>query len=136
MKAVVQGLSVGVDKHAVLPLDVTDLIITVQAVASGSEAPSVGIMLEQYQGVGITSLATHAEGVALTAISSVDGWTTWEVTLTFPDLPLHSGQYSLSFYLFDAQGLVIYDEWKDFILLQWLRPSLTPGLVRLPHRWS
>ena len=136
VKAVVQGLSVGVDKHAVLPLDVTDLIITVQAVASGSEAPSVGIMLEQYQGVGITSLATHAEGVALTAISSVDGWTTWEVTLTFPDLPLHSGQYSLSFYLFDAQGLVIYDEWKDSILLQWLRPSLTPGLVRLPHRWS
>ena len=93
-------------------------------------------MLEQFQGTGITSVATHAEGAKLTALDSRNGWTTWQVTLTFAQLPLHSGQYSLSFYLFDAQGLVVYDEWKDFIVFQWLSPSLTPGLVRLPHQWS
>jgi len=114
----------------------SDLVIRVRAVSVSVENPSVGVMLEQFQGIGITSVATHAEGVSLTALESKDGWTTWQVTLTFPQLPLHSGQYSLSFYLFDAQGLVVYDEWKDFIVFQWLSPSLTPGLVRLPHRWS
>ena len=113
-----------------------DLVIVVTAASHSDETPSVGVMLEQYQGVGITSLATHAEGAKLTALHSNGGWTTWQVTLTFHDLPLHSGHYSLSFYLFDAQGLVVYDEWKDHLDFQWVSPSLTPGLVRLPHRWS
>ncbi len=113
-----------------------DLVIVVTAASHSDETPSVGVMLEQYQGVGITSLATHAEGAKLTALHSNGGWTTWQVTLTFHDLPLHSGHYSLSFYLFDAQGLVVYEEWKDHLDFQWVSPSLTPGLVRLPHRWS
>ena len=121
---------------AVVTLTGSDLVIQVQAVSVSDETPSIGVMLEQFQGVGITSVATHAERAQLTALESKDGWTTWQVTLTFPDFPLHSGQYSLSFYLFDAQGLVVYDEWKDFIQFQWVSPSLTPGLVRLPHRWS
>ena len=119
-----------------LTLTGSDLVIQVQAVSVSDETPSFGVMLEQFQGVGITSVATHAEGAQLTALKCKDGWTTWQVTLTFPDFPLHSGQYSLSFYLFDTQGLVVYDEWKDFIQFQWVSPSLTPGLVRLPHLWS
>jgi lipopolysaccharide transport system ATP-binding protein len=114
----------------------SDLVIQVQAVSVSDETPSIGVMLEQFQGVGITSVATHAEGAQLKALASQDGWTTWQVTLTFSEFPLHSGQYALSFYLFDAQGLVVYDEWKDYIHFQWVSPSLTPGLVRLPHRWS
>ena len=113
-----------------------DLVITVTAASHSDETPSVGVMLEQFQGVGITSVATHAEGVKPIAIGNKDGWTTWQTTLTFQNLPLHSGHYCLSFYLFDAQGLVVYDEWKDHIDFQWVSHSLTPGLVRLPHRWS
>jgi lipopolysaccharide transport system ATP-binding protein len=101
-----------------------------------SETPSIGVMLEQYQGVGITSVATHAEGVVPTALYTANGCTTWQITLTFARLPLHSGQYALSFYLFDSQGLVVYDEWKDYIAFQWVNPSLTLGLVQLPHQWS
>ncbi|MFZ4480709.1 MAG: ABC transporter ATP-binding protein [Rhodoferax sp.] len=114
----------------------SDLIIQVRAVSRSDETPSIGVMLEQYQGAGITSVATHAEGVQPCALVTQDGWTSWQAVLTFPQLPLHSGQYSLSFYLFDAQGLVEYDIWKDFIVFQWVSPSLTPGLVRLPHQWS
>ena len=113
-----------------------DLVITVTAASQSDETPSVGVMLEQFQGVGVTSVATHAEGFKPVAIHNKDGWTTWQATLTFQNLPLHSGHYCLSFYLFDAQGLVVYDEWKDHIDFQWVSPSLTPGLVRLPHRWS
>ena len=113
-----------------------DLVIVVTAASYSDEIPSVGVMLEQFQGVGVTSVATHADGAKPIAIASNDGWTTWKITLTFHDLPLHSGHYCLSFYLFDTQGLVVFDEWKDYIDFQWVSPSLTPGLVRLPHRWS
>lgn len=114
----------------------SDLVIQVWAVSISDEMPSVGVMLEQFQGVGVTSIATHAEGIELTALETRAGWTSWHITLTFPQLPLHSGQYSLSFYLFDEKGLVVYDEWRDFIVFKWVSPSLTPGLVRLPHQWS
>ncbi len=114
----------------------SDLVIRVRAVSSSDEMPSIGVMLEQFQGIGITSVATHAERVPLKALETNARWTSWQVTLTFPQLPLHSGQYCLSFYLFDEQGLVVYDEWKDFIVFKWVSPSLTPGLVRLPHQWT
>lgn len=132
----VQNLRATGAPEAIPELTGSDLVIRVRAVSVNDEAPSVGVMLEQHLGIGITSVATHAEGVLLTALESDNEWTTWQVTLTFPQLPLHAGQYVLSFYLFDAQGLVVYDEWKNHIVFHWLSPSLTPGLVRLPHHWS
>jgi lipopolysaccharide transport system ATP-binding protein len=110
--------------------------ITLQAVTDEEAPPSMGFMLEQYKGVGIMSMATHAEGVQPVAMGRKQGQTEWSITLTLTDLPLHSGTYVLSFYLFDAQGLVVCDEWKDHIVFDWISPSLTPGLVRLPHAWS
>ena len=113
-----------------------DLVVEVEAVTAGSERPSFGVMLEQAHGVGITSMAQHADGALPTLIGESDGWSQWCTRLTFPDFPMHSGEYKLSFYLFDANGLVVYDEWKDHLSFHWTNPSLTPGLVHLPHRWS
>lgn len=113
-------------------LQAKDLRITMTAVGQGDECPSMGLMLEQASGVGITSLATHAEGVR--PVRQPDGL--WQITLVFPDLPLHSGEYTLSAYLFDERGLVIYEEWPDCERFKFLYPSLTPGLVRLPHYWK
>jgi len=87
-------------------------------------------------GTGITSVPTHADGVTPVKLRSEGGQCTWQATLTFTQLPLHSGSYVLSFYLFDTQGLVVFDEWKDHIVFDWSSPSLMPGLVRLPHVWS
>jgi lipopolysaccharide transport system ATP-binding protein len=117
-------------------LQATDVRITLQAFTDDVAPPSMGFMLEQYKGVGIMSMATHAEGVQPVALGRKQGQTEWSITLTLTDLPLHSGTYALSFYLFDAQGLVVYDEWKDHIVFDWISPSLTPGLVRLPHVWT
>lgn len=117
-------------------LKAKDLSITLVALTPHPETPSMGFMLEQYQGVGIMSLGTHAEGVTPKALETRDGWTKWSMTLTLTDLPLYSGAYVLSFYLADTHGLVIYDEWKDYQIFDWIKPSLTPGLVRLPHVWS
>ncbi len=117
-------------------LKTPDVRITLQAVTDDDTPPSMGFMLEQFKGVGIMSMATHAEGIQPVALGRKQGQTEWSITLTLTDLPLHSGTYVLSFYLFDAQGLVVCDEWKDHIVFEWISPSLTPGLVRLPHAWS
>ena len=98
----------------------------------GTQPPSVGLMLEQAHGVGITSIASHAEG----AVPRQVGEGVWEITLTFPDLPLHTGEYVISAYLFDTKGLVVCDEWRNCVHFMFTYPTQTPGLVRLPHRWS
>jgi len=134
--ALVHAEVLGLERGDDSPLRGADLVMRIRAVASGEEAPSIGVMLEQLHGVGVTSVATHADGAQPRVVQRQEETTTWEVTLTFAELPLHSGHYSLSFYLFDAQGLVVYDEWKDYVQFQWISPSLTPGLVRLPHRWT
>jgi lipopolysaccharide transport system ATP-binding protein len=113
-------------------LESPDLQVTVVARLADGEQPSIGIMLEQNHGVGITVAATHADGAS--AVQGADGL--WRATVTFPALPLHSGEYVLSAYLADAQGLVIYDEWLHCTVFAWECPSLVPGLVKLPHHWS
>ena len=109
-----------------------DLQVTVAARLADGERPSIGVMIEQAHGVGVTVAATHADG--WDPVRGADGL--WRATVTFPDLPLHSGEYVLSAYLADAKGLVIYDEWHHCISIVWAYPSLVPGLVRLPRRWS
>ncbi len=109
-----------------------DLRIELVARMADDEQPNLGVMLEQAHGVGITVAATHADGAA--AVRGADGL--WRATVTFPRLPLHSGEYVLSAYLADSQGLVIYDEWHHCTFFGWEYPSLVPGLVQLPHHWS
>ncbi|AEF92172.1 Teichoic-acid-transporting ATPase [Delftia sp. Cs1-4] len=109
-----------------------DLAVTITVRGRGDEPPNIGFMIEQSQGVGITSLGTHEEGVVPKPMG--DG--TWQSVLTFPDLPLHSGDYVISAYLFDATGLVVYDEWLHYLHVRFVAPKLMPGLVQLPHRWE
>ena len=109
-----------------------DLCLIVRVRGREDEVPSIGVMIEQLNGVGVTSVATHADGVVPRALG--DGRS--EVRLCFPELPLHSGEYVLSVYLFDASGIVVYDEWKACVTFSFVYPSLTPGLVRLPHTWA
>jgi lipopolysaccharide transport system ATP-binding protein len=113
-------------------LESPDLQVTVVARLAEGERPSIGVMLEQTHGVGITVAATHEDGAC--AVRGPDGL--WRATVTFPALPLHSGEYVLSAYLADSQGLVIYDEWLHCTPFAWESPSLMPGLVRLPHHWT
>jgi lipopolysaccharide transport system ATP-binding protein len=109
-----------------------DLQVTVVARLADDEQPNIGVMLEQAHGVGITVAVTHEDGAA--AVRSDDGL--WRATVTFTNLPLHSGQYVLSAYLLDSQGLVVYDEWLQCTYFAWEYPSLVPGLVKLPHHWT
>lgn len=113
-------------------LDSPHLRVTVRARAPEGERPQFGVMLEQTHGVGITSVTTHNDG----ALPVQDASGVWCVTVTFTDLPLHTGEYCVSVYLFDSQGLVVYEEWKDCAHFQHISAHSTPGLVHLPHLWS
>ena len=113
-------------------LQARDLVATIVVRGQGEERPNIGFMIEQDRGVGITSLATHEEGAAPTPL----GDRTWRSVLTFPDLPLHTGDYVISVFLFDESGLVTYDLWFKFMTFRFVSPTLMPGLVRLPHTWS
>jgi lipopolysaccharide transport system ATP-binding protein len=109
-----------------------DLAITVLAKVHPGEQPSIGVMLEQLHGVGITVVATHADQVQV--LADADG--VCRVTVTFANLSLHSGEYVVSAYLADDQGLVIYDDWHQCETFHWVYPSALPGLMQLPHHWS
>ena len=109
-----------------------DLTVTITARTTGDDCPSLGMMIEQANGVGITSAGTHADGVQPRAL----GNGLWQAQVTFGALALHTGEYVLSVYLFDAAGLVVHEEWPDCVRFLHVYGQSTPGLVRLPHVWS
>lgn len=113
-------------------LNSRDLVVTITVRGRDNERPNIGFMIEQSQGVGITSLATHEDGAAPVAVAPG----VWRSVLRFPDLPLHTGQYVISAFMFDHSGLVVYEEWLHFMHFRFVRPTLMPGLVRLPHEWG
>jgi lipopolysaccharide transport system ATP-binding protein len=113
-------------------LESPDLVICITAQAPLNETPQFGVMLEQVHGVGVTSAGTHYDSVAPTHM----GNGLWTVKLRFPKLQLFSGQYTLSAYLFDSQGLVVYEEWLHCIQFHHIFPGSTPGIVRLEHVWE
>ncbi|XAH22989.1 ABC transporter ATP-binding protein [Xylophilus sp. GW821-FHT01B05] len=113
-------------------LESRDLVATITVRGRGNERPNIGFMIEQSRGSGITSLATHEEGAV--PVLGEDGL--WRSVLSFPDLPLHSGEYVVSAFLFDESGLIVYDEWLRYLHFRFVSPTLMPGLVRLPHRWA
>lgn len=113
-------------------LNSKDLVATIVVRGRGDERPNVGFMIEQSKGVGITSLATHEEGAHPVSL----GNGLWRSILTFPNLPLHSGDYVISAYVFDESGLIVYDQWFQFFHFRFVSPTLMPGLVHLPHRWE
>ncbi len=118
------------DRPAVLRS--SNLVVTITVRGRGDECPHIGFMIEQSKGVGITSLATHEDGAV--PLRMDDG--NWRSVLTFPDLPLHSGDYVISAFLFDETGLAVYDEWFQFLHFSFIFPKALPGLVRLPHHWG
>jgi lipopolysaccharide transport system ATP-binding protein len=132
-RGVIRDLTIGpLAGDAPATLQGNALEVTVIAETAGDEQPNVAVMLEQVGGVGITSVATHVDGVQVSR--QPDG--SWRAVVTFPDLPLHSGEYVVSAYLFDGQGIIVYDEWYQHARFLYASPARLPGLVSLRHHWS
>lgn len=119
-----------VNEHGVL--DSTDLVLHMDARAPEGEQPVFAAMIEQLHGVGVTSVQSLHDG-AHPALGD-DGL--WHITLRFPALPLNTGQYVLGLYLFDASGLIVYEEWLHCLIFRFHNPRSTPGIVQLPRYWE
>lgn len=131
MPAQIVGFTVdGLD--AAGQLTSADLVVHMRVRVPEGEQPVFGVMLEQHFGAGITSVLSHRDG--FTPTRSADGL--WRASLRFPDLPLNTGEYVLGLYLFDAAGLVVYEEWQKCLIFKYSNPHTTPGLVQLPRRWE
>lgn len=113
-------------------LEADDLVVRVTADVPGGEQPSLAVMLERADKVCITAVGTHADGVAPIDL----GGGKWQATVTFPRLPLYSGEYMISAFLFDTSGTLVYEQWLDCQRFMVVFPTLEVGLVRLPHSWS
>jgi lipopolysaccharide transport system ATP-binding protein len=113
-------------------LNARDLVVRMTATVAGGECPNFGVMLAQTPEVGITSVTTCEDRVK--PKQRDDGL--WEATLTFPDIPLRSGECLVSGYLFDSHGMVVYDEWLHYLRFMVASPDKLPGLVSFPHYWT
>jgi lipopolysaccharide transport system ATP-binding protein len=109
-----------------------DLAVTLFAQMPQGEQPALAILLERSDGVGITAVGTHADHVEPVLLP--DG--RWRACVRFPQVPLYSGDYRISAYLFDAGGVAVYDEWKHCARFRFVYPTLETGIARLPHEWS
>jgi lipopolysaccharide transport system ATP-binding protein len=109
-----------------------DLVVTVDVQVADDEQPQIGVMLEQAKGAGITVVATHTDAVLPQRL----GNGLWRARVRFNDLPLYSGEYVVSAFLFDHAGLVVYDEWLHHTYFRVVYASALPGLIRLPHTWE
>ncbi len=109
----------------------SDLLVTVTALARQEEPPSIAVMLERADGVGITAVGSHHDRVWPRRLDN----DRWQTCLRFPDLPLYSGEYRVSAYLFDHEGVLVLDEWLQHAAFRVVYPTLEVGLVRLPHEW-
>jgi len=120
------------DGSPVPVLQSPDLELTVTVQAPAGECPCIGMMLEQAHGVGVTSTSTQKAGVMPRHL----GGGLWQARLRFPALPLHTGEYVISVYLFDSHGLVVYEQWMRCVHFRHVFAQSVPGLVRLPHVWD
>jgi lipopolysaccharide transport system ATP-binding protein len=113
-------------------LEEQNLAVTVTARVPSGEQPNLAVMLERADKVCVTAVGTHADGVSPVGLG--DG--VWRSTVTFPALPLYSGEYIVSAFLFDRTGTLVYEQWLAHRRFMVVFPTLEVGLVRLPHSWS
>lgn len=113
-------------------LEASDLSVTVTARVPSGEQPNLAVMLERADRVCVTAVGTHADRVSPICL----GGEMWRATVTFPALPLYSGEYVVSAFLFDRSGTLIYEQWQDCQRFMVVFPTLEVGLVRLQHSWS
>lgn len=128
----VEGLQAPTEEGGLKIKPEGDLTLLMRAHVPQDTVPSFGFLIEQLGGVGITSVATHVDGAQ--PFRGEDG--SWVVRLRFADIPLRTGDYVLSAYLFDASGLMVLDDWKHFEAFRVISSQPLPGWVSLPHTWE
>jgi len=108
--------------------------VVVDIAAESSEAPPchLGVVIVRNDRENIFGTATHflPEAVPLTIRDRR------RIALTFPSLPLLSGDYLLSVYVLDDSGLQVYDQAELVCPFTVIGQGRECGLVYIDHRWE
>lgn len=113
-------------------LEAQDLSVTVTAYAPNGEQPHLAVMIERADMVCVTAVGTHVDNVFPRPLEDDH----WQATVTFPAIPLYSGEYLVTAFLFDQSGTLVYEQWSDCQRFMVVFPTREIGIVRLPHTWT
>lgn len=106
----------------------TDLVVTIIARAGGDERPNIGFMIEQSKGVGITSLATHEDGVKPVQRCQM---ATGAQCCRSRDSPLHSGDYVIMSTCLTKPGWPFTTSGSNFWHFSFIFPQTLAGASAL-----
>lgn len=93
--------------------------------------PTVALGIENVAGISVSSVISSNTAGAV----SMDAGGRGRATVTFPDIPLLKGEYSVSVFLACEQGLHVYDFSPRCLILEVSQEGVLQGLVALPHVW-
>ena len=91
----------------------------------------LGVAVDSQDGRCLFSAATHWDGVP-----PYSGATAYTVRLAIPALPVAGGTFAVSAFLFDSNGLHLYDQVVASGALRVVGPRWTPSLLQLDHAWT
>lgn len=94
--------------------------------------PNIGISFNSADGRIITSAGSHIDRATPELIESNQG----RISVTYPKLPLLKGDYWIHVYLFDHEGIQIFEEAPMVCLLHAKQTTLEQGFCTLPHYWT
>jgi len=95
-------------------------------------APSFAVTVHSMEGRIIGSSGAWIDQVALKRSPSGSGW----IELSFPNLALLKGSYTVSAFLFCERGIHIYDNADHFVRLQVSQVGIEQGVFHFPRTWS
>ncbi len=98
--------------------------------ASEDLAFHVGVGINRIDEVEVLAFSTHRDGRP-----PIEGSTSHSVRLEIPDVPMHSGCYTLYIFLLDREGLHIFDRRIERGAFEMVAPSYVLGLLETPHTW-
>jgi lipopolysaccharide transport system ATP-binding protein len=111
----------------------TDLTVTISFVVDASlPSPGVALGISDSNGLTVASVSSINDGMELMMDSNGHG----SAHVTFMQLPLLKGRYSVTSFLLTEDGVHIYEQVERSLLLDVTQRGLEQGLVALPHRWQ
>jgi ABC-type polysaccharide/polyol phosphate transport system ATPase subunit len=99
--------------------------------SDASRAFHVAVKMDDLHGRCVFGATTSWDG-----FPPLVGATAYTVRLQLPCLPVSGGSFAVTAYLFDDQGLAIYDEVAAEEPLRVVGERWTPSLLLLEHSWS
>jgi lipopolysaccharide transport system ATP-binding protein len=117
------------------PLDLEpggSLEVELEVTSSRSEESyHVGVTLDTMDGRCVVAMSSAWDGC-----DALSGRERYRARLSLPELPLSTGTFHLYAFLLDDSGLHVHDQVAISNAVRVHRPSWSPSLIEVPHRWE